>query len=94
MASEGNSKLFHKLVNRQCKAGSSDGTGELHVGNCVLKTDDSIRAGWGEYFHNVSSPNDDPGFDTAYQDHIAADVALFNLKFISLTWIPQNTKSF
>jgi hypothetical protein len=45
----------------------------------VLKTDDSIRAGWGEYFHNVSSPNDDPGFDTAYQDHIAADVALFEI---------------
>lgn len=57
-ASEGDSKLFHKLINKQRKSGNSTAsTGTLIVNNQELSDRDSILEGWRTHFTQLATPD-------------------------------------
>ena len=73
------SKLFHKLINRQrgkvsncinelhvvCKA--SNCINELHVASDMFRTKNEILCGWHQHFNQLATPKDSPAFDNTYK---------------------------
>ena len=61
-----NTKLFHKLINRQ-RGRASTRVNELHVGEETFKTENEILSGWYQHFKQLATPKDNPIYDSEYK---------------------------
>ena len=61
-----NTKLFHKLINRQ-RGRASTCVNELHVGEETFRTENEILSGWHQHFKQLATPKDNPIYDSEYK---------------------------
>lgn len=73
MDSENNSKSFHTLVRMQRKS-SNPQTRAIVVAGKEYDTPESVCTGWREHFLDLSTPKENPQFQSQYKDRVKTDL--------------------
>ena len=73
MSSDGSSKTFFKLINRQRKSPNAQ-LQSLVVDGITCETDEEIRDGWATHFQKLATPLESERFDKEYEQMIDLDI--------------------
>ena len=73
MSSDGSSKTFFKLINRQRKSTNAQ-LQSLVVDGITCETDEEIRDGWATHFQKLATPLESERFDKEYKQMIDLDI--------------------
>ena len=73
MSSDGSSKTFFKLINRQRKSTNAQ-LQSLVVDSIACETDEEIRDGWATHFQKLATPLESERFDKEYKQMIDLDI--------------------
>ena len=70
-------KLFHKLINKQ--RGNRGGcVNELNANGQVYRTEECILNGWRDHFHALATPSDNEDFDMKYARMVSDEVPVIS----------------